>query len=168
LGNSWFATDASFLPQFMTALGMILALFIVLTYPNGSFFPGWSILIGFWGVILYGLLLFPAPLNPYGWPYGVFNLAQRILFGAGLACQVYRYRQMANPTEKRQLHWALWGAAIMFIVFVLNGVISRIPDVGTWIYINSPAQIFHDLIMVLGFLAAPVTLVVSLYQREHG
>jgi hypothetical protein len=156
----------AFQAQVMTALGLVIALFIVLTYPNGSLFPFWSILIGFFGVIFYGLLLFPAPLNPYAWPNEIAAVAQWSLFGAGIACQAYRYRRIANPIEQRQLRWALGGAVITFVVYVVSGIIFLLPIARDWFYINQPMHILHDVILTLGYLAAPIALVIPIFLKE--
>jgi hypothetical protein len=148
------------------ALGLMLILFILLTYPNGTFYPSWSYGIGIAGVVLYGLTLFPGALDPYEWPLGVFLLAQAVLFAAGLACQALRYRRMATPDERQQLHLALWGAASAMIVFFLFNSIYNISTLYNWLYLNPSVQILLYLVSVCGFLAVPVTLVISMLRIE--
>ncbi len=106
---------AVFLVQW-PALGIFL-----LTFPTGHFAPGrtWP-LVGLW---ITNFLAFA--LNP---PPAITSLSVVITFGSVLLVQVYRYRRIYSPLERRQTKWLVYLLAVA-VTFdaIQTGALALLP-----------------------------------------
>ena len=143
-------------------LGFILMLFTLLTYPNGKFRPIWTLGIGILGVILYGLTLFPPPLEPFEWPWQYLLLAQVALFGSALGCQIFNYYRKATPDEKIRMRPAFWGAVSALSALFLFTIFYNLPGVYVWLYRHMYIQISLYMVNALGFMLLPIFLTISM------
>jgi signal transduction histidine kinase len=110
-----------------------LGLFLV-TFPDGRFVPRWS-----WVV----LLLWVAQAVFWGaidsWPPPLFIAELLLTWGSTLAVQVYRYRRVANATQRQQTKWVLFGFALGISTIVIGGLLSVVlpqfnaPDSRFWL-----------------------------------
>jgi hypothetical protein len=106
----------------MRALGVGIGLLVLFIFPDGRFVPGWArYMLALW--FIYGLawLFFPQ-LAPLAAPADMRTIEQLralavtlIFFGAGLFAQVYRYTRVADPVQRQQTKWVVFGFA-MFMV----------------------------------------------------
>lgn len=146
-------------------LGFILMLFVLLTYPNGKFRPLWTLGIGVIGVILYGLTLFPPPLEPFEWPWQYILLAQVILFGSALGCQIFNYYRKATPDEKFRMRPAFWGAVSALSALFLFTILYNLPGVYVWLYTHAYIQMAVYFVNALGFVLLPIFLTISMVKN---
>ena len=146
-------------------LGFALMLFVLLTYPSGRLAPAWILAIGVLGVIFYGLSLFPAPLDPYEWSWKYYVIAQAILFGSALTCQIFNYQRRATPDEKTHMRPAFWGAVSALGVFFLFYLIYNLPGIGDWLYLHPFSQSLLYIINVLGYVLLPIMLAISMLRN---
>lgn len=135
LGTSNSTTDASVLQPCLgpalavpvahisNYLGAIALPLILSLFPNGRLIPRW---IGF---LLLAMLIsgvvFTFPFSP---PVGVVLLST-FLWVAGMlilvGAQIYRYRRMSTPVERRQTRWVIFGftGALFLALFLLLPVL---------------------------------------------
>lgn len=113
------SVDSQLLPTVMPPLAGILgvaggAIFVLqwpalgaflLTFPTGRFTPGWTwVLVGLWITNFFAFWLGP-PL--------VFTMLSVIVtYGSVTAVQVYRYRRVYGPVERRQTKWLVYLLAV--------------------------------------------------------
>jgi hypothetical protein len=109
-------------------------------FPDGHFVPRWTR----WAAavwIAYHLLyhFFPdSPFSPQSWP-ALINIPLFLgLIGSLVVAQVYRYRRVSNPLQRRQTKWVVFGFTVAIVVFfgvvlallvssptVVNALVSR-------------------------------------------
>jgi hypothetical protein len=110
------------------ALGEIFQVSFVYLFPNGRFVARW---LGFllvpmfvWRPAIWALVYLPNYLASVrtGDNYGTvrqdpLDTALMVgLFAAGILAQVYRYRRLANPTQRQQMKWLLMGVVGAILV----------------------------------------------------
>lgn len=143
-------------------LGFILMLFVLLIFPGGRFAPVWTFVIGILGVFLYGLSLFPAPLNPYEWHWKYLWIAQAILFGTALVVQIINYHRSATTDEKMRMRIAFWGAISAIFVFFLFNILYNLMSVYSWLYLHPSIQIGLNIVYFVGLILLPILLTFSM------
>jgi hypothetical protein len=96
---------------------VLLYLFFFL-FPSGRFVPRWTRWVAA-GYILYAFaqaaLPRASPLNVENWPVGfsvLFYPYYLPLFLIGLFAQVYRYRRVSTPAQRRQTKWVVLGTVV--------------------------------------------------------
>jgi hypothetical protein len=147
----------------------IMVLFLYLL-PNGRFSPRWAYI-----PMLVTLLLLTAglPLQiageisiPEPIPSIVnFALVALALFGGSL--QVYRYVREANPVERQQTKWIIFGVvSIVTAIIAWALVFGRalpIPDGQPRIIANLASMIYQDF-FAIPFLPVAITIAILRYQ----
>jgi hypothetical protein len=100
------------------ALAYGLLIFLAALFPNGRFAPRWTRWIGVGGaaLLIYAIFLVPNPTRPPA-PHIVAMIS--LLFLAGAAGQVYRYRRIATAAQRQQTKWVLW-AIVLNLVYQLG------------------------------------------------
>ena len=96
------------------------------TFPDSRFAPRWIRWV-FVGVILYRVLntFFPsAPFNPISRSPLYSDLIFCGLVGSWVAVQIFRYRQVSNPTQRQQTKWIVYGISMGWGVYLLRLVLS--------------------------------------------
>jgi hypothetical protein len=116
-------------PAWVWVVGVLLALgywtsFVTYyLFPNGRFAPRWAWIIALAIAVFSVLHAFPALLFGLGFPAARFGsltaVAVLMMFAAGLAAQVYRYRAVSGPVERQQTKWIV----LAFSVLALDEIV---------------------------------------------
>ena len=101
--------------------GEVFAVLFLLTFPNGRFVPRWT------PVVAVVFLLFQIPgdlLVGYDirGPRFLETAGIFVFFGSVitmLASQVYRYRHVSGPEERRQTRWAVFGTTLAIATLIV-------------------------------------------------
>ena len=96
--------------QFIGDAAIIIFLY---TFPDGRFVPRWTRLLAvIWIVTRVPQYFFPhSPFNPESWPVLYDNLLFAVVVGGGALAQLYRYRTVSDPGQRRQTKWVVFGLA---------------------------------------------------------
>jgi hypothetical protein len=97
----------------LQVLGEVFAVLFFLTFPDGRFVPRWTLLLG----VVFLAFQIPGDLFPdiySGSP--ALELAQSLTFMCFLlgmiGSQVYRYRSVSTPSQRRQTRWVVFGTTL--------------------------------------------------------
>jgi hypothetical protein len=97
----------------LQVLGEVLAVLFFLTFPDGRFVPRWTLLLG----VVFLVFQIPGDLSLdiySGLPY--LERVQSLVFTCFLVgmiwSQVYRYRSVSRPDQRRQTKWVVFGTAL--------------------------------------------------------
>jgi hypothetical protein len=111
--------------------GEIFAVLFLLTFPDGRFIPRWT------PAVAVVFLLFQIPIDLFPGLYtsgpSFLDTAQvLVFFGAVstmLALQVYRYRYVSGPDQRRQTRWVVFGTtlAITSLILVYGSLFLLVP-----------------------------------------
>jgi len=115
----WGATDLlatihPILGFFGGVLGILTLLFLFLflyLFPDGRFVPRWT----FWLAIVLVTVMVPIaifsrpPFDMENWPPLAFALFLLCWILPGVIAQVYRYRHVSGPMQRRQTKWVIFG-----------------------------------------------------------
>ncbi len=112
------------------AIGLFSSIALLYVFPDGRFIPRWTRpLAVVWGVLVILAIFFPAsPVSLTTWSPLLQALVLLAFSGSGAAAQVYRFDQVAGPTERQQVKWALLGlmaATIGPLTYFIPFVIFR-------------------------------------------
>jgi hypothetical protein len=94
-------------------------------FPTGRFVPPWSRWLLVLAIPLTPVLLsIPVQtwLSPASWLVWLAGSYFLLTVGAALYAQVYRYRHVSSPTERRQTKWAVFGLAMWILVVLVESV----------------------------------------------
>ena len=111
---TWVHPEIAPLDDAQTLIFPALGLFLV-TFPNGRFVPRWS-----WVIVLLWMLqaVFWDVIDSLPPPLFVAELL--LVWGSTLAAQVYRYRRVANTTQRQQTMWVLFGFALGVFTIIIG------------------------------------------------
>lgn len=144
-----------------------VALFVI--FPDGQFVPSWTRWITVFSISI-------VPVSYY-LETSLFKVIDEPLFqvGAGIAistllmviyAQIYRYRNVSDPTERQQTKWVIYGIALWFLVLAFSSIpyaqVQRLPPGSTipwW-------QLLTELVYLisLSFLPLSLTFAVLRYR----
>ena len=101
--------------------GEVFVVLFLLTFPDGRFVPRWT------PVVAVAFLLFQIPEDLYTGFYTrgprFLDTAQLLVFFTGvltmLGTQVYRYRHVSGPEQRRQTRWAVFGTTLAIVTLIL-------------------------------------------------
>jgi hypothetical protein len=136
--------------------GALLSFFFI--FPDGRFVPRWALwpMIA-WIVIYAGQVYAPGTvLDKNTWPIWLVFLGLFGGLGAGVAAQIYRYRAVSGPAQRRQTRWVVYGATLA----VLGYVVAVLPYLAPPGLFGGPA---YDL-----FIDVPLSLAWSLLPLSFG
>ena len=136
--------------------GEVFAVLFLLTFPDGRFVPRWTPIVA----VVFLLFQIPGDLLP-GYIRGPRFLETAgvfVFFGCVatmLASQVYRYRHVSGPEQRRQTRWAVFGTTL--------AIATLIVVYGT-IYVLAPGDPEDSalLLLVVGSLIPLVMLLIPL------
>ena len=99
-------------------VGNVCAGFFFYLFPSGHFAPRWTrwlmvVWVAFWG---YTNVLSGSILNGSGF---INNLLFFGLLASIVPIQVYRYRQISTPLQRKQTKWVVYGLSVALVGFLL-------------------------------------------------
>ncbi len=113
--------------------GVGLGAVLVFAFPDGRFTPRWTRWVALVWFGLYASTQFLAdfPFAYYNWPVPLPQLIQ-----VGLALSVvyslyYRYRRVADPLQRQQIKWFLFGIALVALNWLVDYSVWNIAEVIT-------------------------------------
>lgn len=130
-GTATFATDAVdalvaahyawWVPaRGLQVLGEVFTILFFLTFPDGRFVPRWTSLLAV------AFLAFQIPSDLYPNIYAgspALELAQSVVFVCFvlgmIGSQVYRYRNVSSPDQRRQTKWVVFGTTLALSLLVI-------------------------------------------------
>ena len=101
--------------------GEVFVVLFLLTFPDGRFVPRWTPVIA----VVFLLFQIPEDLVTGFYTKGprFLETAQLFVFFVGvltmLGAQVYRYRRVSGPGQRRQTRWAVFGTTLAIAVLIL-------------------------------------------------
>jgi hypothetical protein len=105
--------------------GEVFSVLFLLTFPDGRFVPRWTPMVA----VVFLLFQIPGDLFPGDPAMGprflntVLNTAGAFVFFASvatmLASQVYRYRRVSGPEQRRQTRWAVFGTTLAIATLII-------------------------------------------------
>jgi len=146
------------------ALGSMVLLFFL--FPDGRFAPRWMrplAGVGFAWSLLWFLRPLPGSrLDPETWPELLRLMVVVGFFAAGVLAQVYRYRRVSTPQQRRQTKWAVAGISTAVLGFALiGGSLMLIPE----FEVTRPSGVsafFVFSIYLLPWLLVPLSIAISM------
>lgn len=123
----------------------------MLTFPTGRFAPRWTAWIVLLWIVQFGVFFFGAP--PYALAVSVV-----ITWGSCALTQVYRYRRIYTPAQRRQTKWVVFSLALACALAPLTFALpALIPD------LNTPGSLFRlGGVVGLAMFWAPISLGVGI------
>ncbi len=122
----WFPAAGSLALQVQGGL-FIVALPLILVFPNGKFMPRWTR----WLVVI-GILEIPVALltvRNFDELYRANSPTAQVLYAVlgvllllALGVQGYRYRRLYTPLERQQTKWVLYGFFMSYVVLALVSI----------------------------------------------
>ncbi len=101
--------------------GEVFVVLFMLTFPDGNFVPRWTPVVA----VVFLLFQIPEDLLTGFYTRGprFLDTAQLFVFFASvvtmLAAQVYRYRRVSGPEQRRQTRWAVFGTTLAIAALIL-------------------------------------------------
>ncbi len=135
-------------------LGQVCIVLFFCLFPSGRFVPRWIL----WPALAFLVLQAPgyflpgSSLDPMTYSEALFS-AVFLAFLAGLvAAQVYRYRRISGPGERRQIKWAVFGTVAGITGFVVSLLpyffAPRLAEHVSYLYFVQDAGIFASLTLI--------------------
>jgi WD domain, G-beta repeat len=170
-GNNPVWTIAYALVQSLAYVALFLVLFL---FPDGHFVPRWMRWIAVGLILLIFVTLglsnlMPAwPLNPWNPQFSPFFLVLVTSFVIGLVTfQIYRYRRISSPIQRRQTKLVVYALSIFFLGTIVVGVGIDIVLL-TFFPALSPPDPLQQVIDSLGQnilpLLIPLSLVIAMFR----
>jgi serine phosphatase RsbU (regulator of sigma subunit) len=118
-----FSNEISYLAQlgpgwdvaatFVNFVGALAALIFFYYFPDGRIVPRRiRPLLSVWFLWVFAWQWFPPAINPAVQQPLAARLFDLALLGTGVYAQVYRYRYVADPVQKQQTKWVVYGAIV--------------------------------------------------------
>jgi len=112
----------------LSFLGSACFFLVLFLFPDGRFVPRWTR----W--LMLTLLVFAVPQalfpgSPFDWETWPSWLGLPFYFGilsSGVAAQVYRYRRVSTPSQRRQTKWVVFGLTLALLGFMGTILLSDI------------------------------------------
>ena len=105
--------------------GEVFSVLFLLTFPDGRFVPRWTPVVA----VVFLMFQIPGDLFPGELPMGpgfldaaVFTAGAFVFFGSiatMLASQVYRYRRISGPEQRRQTRWVVFGTTLAIATLII-------------------------------------------------
>ncbi len=150
-----------FVANVIIYLGLATSIILLYLFPDGHFIPRWTRPLAIlWAGVNLPAVFFPSsPLSLTAWPSLVQALLLLSFSGSGLYAQIYRYRNVSTPIERRQSKWAILGlaaAALAPLGHYLN--LLNLPSASQ----AAPPDLFFNLADPALFMFATVAQLVGL------
>ena len=142
---------------------------LAFVFPDGRFVPRWTRWLAASWVIVFLPYLLPAdvPISAINWPPALSLLVQ-VLFTANVAyAQIYRYRRVSGPEQRRRTRWAAFGAPVTLALTILIQLpwylFPQLQDPG-------PVRLLYILARIgalsLSLMVAPVTFGIAILRHR--
>jgi hypothetical protein len=156
-------------PQFADLVdilpGLALIAFTILCYvfPDGHFFPRWTILAA-WGWILAPVILiiftvydaFDAAAGPVG-------IALLFLLATCIIAPIQRYRKLSSRTQRQQLKWVLFGLTQLLITLLV--VVELLPMIFPALDVTGTLpNILSNIFQMISVILFPITVGIALLR----
>lgn len=165
----WIPPHYPWHPVLNQVLGTLLycSVIILFIFPDGRFVPRWTRWLAV--VILpYALLNHfgaeTSPLNPDNWP-GPLAFGPHVAFIVlGASALLVRYRQHADPVQKQQIKWVVFGITLLIVNLLVDNFVWWIYPSLTGIYLIQAGQpaVLWELFQDSSWYAAQLTLAVCI------
>ena len=109
----------------LQVLGEVFSVLFLLTFPDGRFVPRWTPAVA----VLFLLFQIPGDLFPEeaaggsGFSSSVVNIVGTFVFFGSvvtmLGSQVYRYRRVSGPEQRRQTRWVVFGTTLTITSLII-------------------------------------------------
>ncbi|CAA9392382.1 MAG: ATP-binding region, ATPase-like [uncultured Rubrobacteraceae bacterium] len=151
------AHDAWWLPaRGLQVFGEVVTILFFLTFPDGRFVPRWTFLIGA------VFLAFQIPGDLFPDIYSGSPSMERVqalvfvLFVLGMiGSQVYRYRSVSGPEQRRQTRWVVFGTALaLSLLLVLLAPL--------FLFLPGTAEASPLVLLLIGYVIPLVMLIIPL------
>ncbi len=145
-------------------LGEIGAVMFFLLFPNGRFAPRWT----FWIAVAFLVYQIPGYFFPdfYSWLFIPESAQGGVFMGLVLGMvgtQVYRYRNVYSPRQRRQTRWVIAGAALS--ICALFGVLAPLWLLpGTWTTVSPFVLYLIGVLVPLIMLPIPLSIGVAVLR----
>jgi hypothetical protein len=148
--------------------GEVFSVLFLLTFPDGRFVPRWTPIVA----VVFLLFQIPGDLFPAGPAVGprflnaaVNTVGAFVFFGSVatmLASQVYRYRRVSGPEQRRQTRWAVFGTtlAIATLIAAYGSIFLLTEDPADSAFLVLAVGSMIPLIMLL----IPLSLFVAVFR----
>jgi signal transduction histidine kinase len=144
---------------------LFVALFVF--FPDGQFVPSWTrwlipVSISIVPVSYYlESSSFSVINQPFFWVGATIAIGSLILV---LYAQIYRYRNVSNPTERQQTKWVIYGISLWFLVMAVGSVpyaqVQQLPPgapIPWW-------QLLNEMIYLISFSFLPISLTIAVLR----
>jgi tRNA A-37 threonylcarbamoyl transferase component Bud32 len=132
-----------FIPDLLVSIGTLCTFVALFVFPNGRFVPRWmrwlALGLSIWAVTW--IIASRSIVDLASWEEGPRSIVYILIYGLGLAAQIYRYRTRSTPQQRQQTKWVIFGfaAALMgFIIFQVPELISS-----STLQTSPPKILFH-------------------------
>ena len=96
-------------------------------FPNGQFVPRWSRWFIFPNFLIVGLAVFLPVSQIPGTPTANLTGAWAVIAAVTtFLFQGYRYRYVANPVQRQQIKWLVYGLAMTTLTSILSSVLAKV------------------------------------------
>jgi hypothetical protein len=148
--------------------GEVFSVLFLLTFPDGRFVPRWTPIVA----VVFLLFQIPGDLFPGDLPVGprfldtVVNATGAFVFFGSvatmLASQVYRYRRVSGPEQRRQTRWVVFGTtlAIATLIVVYGSIVLLTGDPEDSAYLVLGVGSLIPLVMLL----IPLSVFVAVFR----
>lgn len=146
----------------ITAIAVVCLILFFNLFPDGKFaLPGMSVWILLSIAVILAMLILMYAETPGDLFWGIFITAFLFILFISVYAQVYRYRRLANPTQRQQIKWVL--LAFFITAGGLLGMIflSSIPVR----YLSEAQRNFISLhFELLMMTSIPVSMMISIFR----
>ncbi|MBK9053572.1 MAG: hypothetical protein IPL78_22530 [Chloroflexi bacterium] len=155
--------DIQLFTDFLTSFSVVLVLMLFYLFPDGRFTPRW---MKWFAAALILAVVFDPLLNRGGVRAASATLFVILTFAVGapmgLISQIYRFRKVANPSQRQQTKWVLFGLSSMFagmFPWMVFGEIAPLPP--------GPSRLIFYLSFIPQYILIglfPVTVVMAIMR----
>jgi hypothetical protein len=113
--------------QLFRSLALGLGVLLLLVFPNGVFFPGWTkslaIVVASYMVLFWVYMILPNHFLPFYLETWLWL----VIFLIGVYAQARRYLQFSTAGEKKQTRWLLAGVVAVIVAYLLVFIYNQLP-----------------------------------------
>jgi hypothetical protein len=135
-------------------LGQVCIVLFFCQFPSGRFVPRWIRWLALAFLVLQApIYFFPnSSLNPLNYSELLFSTVFLAFLAGFVAAQIYRYRRVSVPAERRQIKWVVFGTAAAITGFVVSLLpyffAPRLSTHVSYLYFVQDAGIFISLTLI--------------------
>jgi hypothetical protein len=135
-------------------LGQVCIVLFFCLFPSGRFVPRWIRWLALAFLALQApIYFFPnSSLNPLNYSELLFSTVFLTFLAGFVAAQIYRYRRVSVPAERRQIKWVVFGTAAAITGFVVSLLpyffAPRLSTHISYLYFVQDAGIFISLTLI--------------------